>query len=88
MVTCIYTVTTTKSVHTKSLRFAIFWELFEKLSTKNTTNLEKSWNRYGFWTVWIDLVVGTVQVIGYSLNGHRLSVKGYLYMNIYMVLFA
>ena len=27
---------------TKSLRFAIFWEIFRKLSTKNTTKLENS----------------------------------------------
>ena len=37
-----YTVPTTKS-----LRFAIFWGNFRKLSTKNTTKVEMFLKRYG-----------------------------------------
>ena len=59
----LYTVPTTKSLHTKSLHFAIFWEIFENFQLKTLLNSKILRDSYRFFSTFIVttyLVVGTV----------------------------
>ena len=49
--TKIYTLDTYKSLHHKSIRFALFWEIFENRLLKTILNSKISINRYYFWTI-------------------------------------
>ena len=53
------TVETHKSLHHKSLRFAIFWEIFQNCQLKTLLTSKKSSNRYGFLKVFFVTIYGS-----------------------------